>query len=213
MIDYSFHVTVKNPVGEVEQIVEEMKCYGMNSIKLFTTYSESGRRTYENEIRELLKASAKDDFMVLAHIEKDELIDLNPNYQVKDLPNARPKEAEKEEALFMCHLVEESEGNLYMVHLSHGETLEAILENYNNLVGSHLTIESCPHYFYLDDSVYKEDKGYLFAVAPPLREKASKEKLLKLKDHITTIGTDHCSYMSGSKQDKPLVMTQWVLVV
>jgi len=207
IIDYSFHVTVKNPVGQVQAIIDEMKVLGMHSIKIFTTYSESDRRTYEDEIRELLKASGEQDFVVLAHIEKDDRIDMNPTYTVKELPIARPKLAEKEEALFMCHLVKELDGKMYMVHLSHGETLEAIVSKYKDLLGGQIIIESCPHYFYLDDSVYEQENGYLYVLAPPLREAKSKALLLDLKDFISTIGTDHCSYKSESKKDRVLINT------
>lgn len=207
IIDYSFHVTVKNPVGQVQEIIDEMKELGMNSIKIFTTYAESGRKTYEKEIRELLKASGEQDFLVLAHIEKDEYIDMNSTYEVKDLPIARPKVAEKEEALFMCSLVKELDGRMYMVHLSHGETLEAMVSEYKDLIGKQMIVESCPHYFYLDDLVYEKEDGYLYVLAPPLREAKSKEILLQMKDYISSIGTDHCSYMSDSKKDRLLVNT------
>lgn len=207
MVDYSFHVTVKNPVGEVDGIVEEMKAYGMNSIKLFTTYSESGRRTYDNEIIELLKLSKKDDFLVLAHTEQDALIKLEAGYKIQDLPKSRPKEAELNEAIHLCRMVAMTDGNLYMVHLSHGETLKALKEQFEHWLGRKIIIESCPHYFYLDDSVYKQPRGYLFTMAPPLRDKTSMKLLYEMRDDINTIGTDHCAYMASDKKDKPLIET------
>lgn len=204
MIDYTFHVTVKNPVGQVKGIVEEMKRYGMNSIKLFTTYSDSGRRTYDDEIKELLRLSAEDGFVVLAHIEADDQIVLEPSMQVEDLPFSRPKSAEMSMALELCDYAAETGGTLYMVHLSHGETLEALIETHEDVIGEQMIIESCPHYFYLDDTKYSKKEGYLYTMAPPLREPSSKESLLKNSQHISTIGTDHCPYMSTNKMGRSL---------
>lgn len=207
MVDYSFHVTVKNPVGEVEGIVKEMEAYGMNSIKLFTTYSESGRRTYDNEIIELLKLSKQEGFIVLAHTEQDSLIHLEAGLTIKDLPRSRPKEAELNEAIHLARMVAMTDGNLYMVHLSHGETLKALADQFGHWLGRKIMVESCPHYFYLDDSVYKQPRGYLFTMAPPLRDKASMALLYDLKNHINTIGTDHCAYMANEKEGKSLIET------
>lgn len=204
MTDYSFHVTVKNPVGEVDGIIEEMKHYGMNSIKLFTTYSDSDRRTYDSEIIELLERSAEEGFIVLVHTEKDEMIDLRDSFEVKDLPVSRPKEAELTQALELARMVETTGGRLYMVHLSHGDTLMALTEKYPELMGSRFKVESCPQYLYLDDSLYDTEEGYLYTLAPPLREKASVDTLRQNMDKIQTIGTDHCPFMKGNKAGKPL---------
>jgi len=198
VVDYSFHMTVKNPLI-VKEIVQKLKFYNLKSVKLFTTYSESGRRTYDSEIKELLEYSSLGDFVVLAHIEKDELIDLNDNYQVSDLPISRPSEAETEEALHLAKLVKETMGKLYMVHLSSGYTLEQLVESYEELINNSFFVESCPHYFSLTDSKYKEENGYLFTMAPPLRSEEEKNILSKDFKYIYSIGTDHCAYKSMDK--------------
>ncbi|MDX1359166.1 MAG: amidohydrolase family protein, partial [Clostridia bacterium] len=73
-VNYMFHATVANPVGETEGIAMEMKNLGLDTVKLFTTYSESGRRTYDPEILELLNLSKKMGFMVLVHAENDDVV-------------------------------------------------------------------------------------------------------------------------------------------
>jgi len=198
VVDYSFHLTVKNPKN-VKEIVDKMKLYNLKSVKLFTTYSDSGRRTYDPEIRELLEYSSLGDYVVSAHVEKDDLIDLNDSYEVKDLPKSRPSEAETEEALHLAQMVRETKGKMYMVHLSSGHTLEQIKNDYSDIINTSFFIESCPHYFTLSNEKYAEENGYLYTMAPPLR---SEEEVRSLKNNfadVYSIGTDHCSYKSKDK--------------
>ena len=75
-VDYHFHACIKNPNGDLEEFVKTMKRLGMHTLKLFTTYSDSGRRTYDKDIIELLKLSQTYHFLIMAHIENDEMITL-----------------------------------------------------------------------------------------------------------------------------------------
>ena len=203
VVDYSLHLTVKNP-KDVKGIVDKMKLYNLKSVKLFTTYSDSGRRTYDPEIKELLEYSSLGDYVVLAHVEKDDLIDLNDSYEVKDLLNSRPSEAETEEALHLAQLVRETKGKMYMVHLSSGYTLDQLKSEYIDILNTSFFVESCPHYFTLNSDKFKEEDGYLYTMAPPLRSEEEKQVLLNNFGQIYSIGTDHCSYTSQDKANKYL---------
>lgn len=203
MIDYKFHATVKNPVGEVDGIVNQMKALGINSVKLFTTYSDSGRQTYDPEIKSLLKRS-KEGFVVLAHCERDSMIDLNKGYMAKDLPKSRPEASETLEALHLASMVDETGGKLYMVHTSSGNTLVKLLEKYPYLIGKQMIVESCPQYFYLDESYLEGDDGDLYTCAPPLRSVEARDVLRKNIKNVNTIGTDHCPFKSDEKRGKTL---------
>ena len=203
MIDYKFHATVKNPQGEVDNIVEKMKELGINSVKLFTTYSDSGRRTYYPEIKQLLKRS-REGFVVLVHAEKDSAINIDPKYLAKDLPISRPEASETEEALYLASLVEETGGKLYMVHTSSGHTLEKLIEQYDGLIGKRFIVESCPQYFYLSEEKLQGEDGDLFTCAPPIRSKESVDLLKTLIKKVNTIGTDHCPFKAMEKRGKTL---------
>ena len=98
-VDYHFHACIKEPDSDLEQYVLMMKSLGMNTIKLFTTYSETRRRTYDKDIIELLKLSKKYNFLVCAHIENDELVTLKPEYKCTDISEARPSVSETTEVL------------------------------------------------------------------------------------------------------------------
>lgn len=199
LIDYAFHACVMNPRGHVEGITKKMLELGMNTVKLFTTYSDSDRRTYDNEIKELLELSKYHQFTVLAHIENDDLITLSDEYTYRDLPISRPTISETSEALKLAQYAKETGGILYMVHLSSGKTLAELKEKYSDIIHKNFIIESCPHYFVFDNSILDKKDGNLYTMAPPLRSKMEVDLLHSLIDDVDTIGTDHCSF---NKVDK-----------
>lgn len=204
VIDYKFHACLKNPKGHVLEIVNALKNYGLNTVKVFTTYSDSGRRTYEEEIKELLVYSKTHDFTLTVHVENDDLIVINDTDGYDKLPINRPTESELSEAVKLAELVRETKGYLYMVHLSSGDTLRRLKNDYNDILNTHFFVESCPHYFTFNKDILKTEKGYLYTMAPPLR---SDEEVTELKNHIDyvyTIGTDHCPFNKNDK-NKPFL--------
>jgi dihydropyrimidinase len=204
IVDYKFHATLANPAGQTRELAEIAKSKGLDSIKIFTTYSESGRRTYEKEIRELLSLSKELGFILLVHAENDNMVGVLPGHKVWDITAARNEEAEISEALSLAGMVEETGGNLYMVHVSSGHTIQALSIRYPHLLGKRFHIESCPHYFFLNLHEYDHEDGYLFTMVPPLRSHRSQGLLLNNVDLVETIGTDHCAYMKKDKEKENL---------
>jgi len=202
VIDYKFHATIKNPTCDLEEFVQKMLSLGITSLKLFTTYSNSGRRTFDAQIIELIKLSEKYRFTLLAHIENDELIDLNSAFTFCDLSKSRPTISETKEALKLASFVRKYGGTLYMVHLSSGDTLERLTLDFPDILHQNFFVESCPHYFLFSDEVLQRKDGYLYTLAPPLRSFLEKEKLKSLYSHIDTIGTDHCSFFTSEKKQE-----------
>ncbi len=202
-VDYHFHACIKEPDSDLEQYVLMMKSLGMNTIKLFTTYSETRRRTYDPDIKKLLELTKKYNFLVTAHIENDELVSLKPEYACTYIADARPSECEYTEALKLAGFAKETQGYLYMVHCSSGETLRRLKEQYGDILGKHFYVESCPQYFTFNKEVLNTEKGYLYTFAPPLRSKEEQQLLIDNIDFVNTIGTDHCAFMSEDKKNHP----------
>ena len=202
-VDYHLHGCIKEPDGDLEEFVLKMKSLGMNTIKLFTTYSETHRRTYDKDIYNLLKLSKKYNFLVVCHIENDDLIKHDNSYLCTDIAKARPSECEKTEALKLAEFVKQTGGYLYMVHCSSGDTLQALIDNYSDILGQHFFVESCPQYFLFNESNLQDQNGYLFTFAPPLRSANEQELLVKNISYINTIGTDHCSFNVADKKNHP----------
>ncbi len=204
-VDYHFHACIREPNGNLEEYVLTMKKLGINTVKLFTTYSETHRRTYDKDIKKLLKYSKKYKFLVLAHIENDEMINRDEKLTYKDLSNARPSIAETSEALKLCKFAKQTGGYLYMVHCSSGETLKEICKNYYEYLGKNIFIESCPQYFVFNNSVLKGNQGYLYTFAPPLRSEEERQLLIKNIEYVNAIGTDHCSFNIEDKETHTLL--------
>lgn len=207
MIDFRFHATVADPKGQVDGIVEEMKNLGIGSVKLFTAYEESGRRTFPNEIKRLLELSEQEGFVVLGHLEEQDGLHMHEDYNVEDMPLARPVETEIHSALEVAQMVQNYGGRFYMVHMSSGKTLRALQKDYGDLLGTHFFIESCPHYFYFNEEKYTVDKDPLFLMTPPLRDVESQTILRNEWKDIHTIGTDHCPFSKEEKSGKSLIKT------
>ena len=199
LVDYHMHACIREPNGDLEEYVKTVVKLGMRTIKLFTTYSDTHRRTYDKDIRELLLLSKKYNIMITAHIENDNLIDLRDEYIYIDLPVSRPSLSETSEALKLAQMVRETGGNFYMVHCSSGETLKALKEQFSDILGKNFFIESCPQYFVFNNSVLEQENGRLFTFAPPLRSERERQLLTAYYKDVNTIGTDHCAFMSKEK--------------
>lgn len=199
LVDYHFHACIKNPTGSLEEYVKKTVELGMRTIKLFTTYSDTNRRTYDKDIIELLKLSKKYNVMICAHIENDDLIDLRDEYTYRDLPTSRPSISETSEALKLAEYVRTYGGNFYMVHCSSGQTLKALKEKYSDILGKNFFVESCPQYFIYNNSVLDGENGRLFTFAPPLRSERERQLMVANYKDVMFIGTDHCAFM---KEDK-----------
>ncbi len=199
LVDYHMHACIREPNGDLEEYVKKVVELGMRTIKLFTTYSDTHRRTYDKDIAELLRLSKKYNVMIEAHIENDDLIDLRDEYTYKDLPVSRPSLSETSEALKLAKLVRETGGNFYMVHCSSGETLKALKVQFSDILGKNFFVESCPQYFVFNNSVLEREDGKLFTFAPPLRSERERQLLTAYYKDINAIGTDHCAFMSKEK--------------
>lgn len=205
-VDYHLHGCIKEPDADLEQYVLKMKSLGINTIKLFTTYSETHRRTYDKDIIELLKLSKKYKFLVCCHIENDEMVDLKPEYKCTDISIARPSVSETSETLKLAQFAKETGGYLYMVHCSSGETLKQLIEKYGDILGKHFFVESCPQYFMFNKDILNTENGCLYTFAPPLRSKEEQELLIKNFAYVNTIGTDHCSFNEEDKRSHPMLV-------
>lgn len=199
VVDYSFHATIKNPKCDLEKFVLKMKELNIHSLKLFTTYSDSDRRTYDEDIIKLLQLSERYQFLLLAHVENDDLITLDDEFTYHDLNRSRPTISETKEALKLASYVREYGGYLYMVHLSSGYTLEKLRQEYSDILNKRFFIESCPHYFTLTKECLEREDGFLYTLAPPLRSRDEMLKLREYFDDVYSIGTDHCAFF---KEDK-----------
>lgn len=201
IVDYGFHTTIANPLSLAKDIMEECKKVGITSIKLFTTYSETNRRTYDDKILELLSRSNQYGMVIVVHSENDDLIRKNKDILVRDHEKARPALVENIEVLKLAQMAKATGGTLYLVHVSAGSSVELLVHNFRKeITNQQIIIESCPHYFTLNAERLEKEEGYKYTMTPPIREEKERILLHQYINDIHTIGTDHCPYTKQQKQ-------------
>lgn len=186
IIDFGFHATLSSFHGDVGKMVKQVKQLGMNSIKVFTTYSESGRMIETEHLEALLK----NKIITMVHAEDDALVDAAWE-DIATYESSRPLAAELSALDQLLKM--EIKGKLYVVHVSSGSGVEKLSGNQN------VFVESCPQYFYYDNRVFAFDNGSLYLLAPPFRAASEREKLKNNIGNIHTIGTDHCPFKRAEK--------------
>lgn len=201
--DYAFHTTIANPKSSPEEIIKAGIEKGITSIKLFTTYADTDRRTYDKYIYDLLKLSKKYNVRVVIHAENDELVSDDKKVKVKEHEVSRPVVSEVTEVLKLAEMARETGGLLYIVHVSCGTTVKRLKECFSKeLKSKQIILESCPHYYLFNSEIYKGEEGYLYLMTPPLRPEEERKLLYEQIDFITTIGTDHCPFAKELKNKK-----------
>ena len=201
--DYAFHGCVADPSDSARKIIREGLKYGITSIKLFTTYSNTNRRTGDRYILDLLKESRPHNVRIVVHSENDELVDYGENILVKNHEKSRDTLCETTEVLKLAQMARVTDGKLYIVHVSAGTTADIIAREYRKeLEKGTIIMESCPHYFIFNSSCYNKRNGCLYTMTPPLRPEEDRALLCENIDHISTIGTDHCPFTEEMKRHK-----------
>lgn len=201
VIDYGFHVTLGSPEGDVKELLMKSSLLGMPTIKLFTTYASTNRQTKDYYIDELLKYSRQTKTRILIHAENNDMIK-EKNVLVKDHEKARPALSEITEVLKLAEMARYRDGLLYIVHTNCGTTLERLKEIYPKELHSTIILESAPHYFKFNSSLYQKEDGYLYIMIPPLRSEEERLKMTRNIDALDVIGTDHCPFSRKLKNKK-----------
>lgn len=112
---------------------------------------------------------------------------------------SRPVFAEVEAIIESAMLAREAGAKLHIFHVSSGSGAQAIKRL--KVDGVAITAETCPHYLFLDESMYKA-KGPYMKINPPIRSSDEVKKLWTavLDDTIDIIASDDSSYSRDEKE-------------
>lgn len=201
-IDVGFHATLARPEGPAADFARTARELGCPSLKVFTAYSSTDRRTSDRAIEALLQAGTRWGTTVLVHAENESLMDLSPGTPVSLHEESRPALCETTAVLTLAELVRQTGGRLYVVHVNAGTTLDRLKAGYPGLLGRNLLLETCPHYLRWDKGRYTGPQGGRYTMTPPLRSAAERQRLASHFDDFQTLGTDHCAYHAVRK-DRP----------
>ncbi len=210
IINVKFHVSpiewTNSTASEMKELVEK---YNVKSFKIYLAYKNSTGIS-DKTIVKVLETAKKNNAIVTAHCENDEIVDyLRKKYvsegkiEPKYHPLSRPAEAEVEAIEKMILFAKYIGSTIYIVHVSTGNGINLIEKAQKQ--GVKVYAETCPHYLLLDDSVYEKDfyKSAKYVLSPPLRKKTDNEILWNKikKGTVQTVGTDHCPFFLKGQKD------------
>ena len=206
-IDYTLHQGVyghgyNSTIGKQ---LEDLKKKGVKTLKIFTTYRNTGY-LIENrdDLLDLFTNAKRLGMLVCAHCEFNPMIEeISDNWKGDFSPAShallRPAEVEGKAIELFGSIALQAGCPLYVVHCSSECGLNAIRE----LRKKGLTVyaETTPTYLFLDRSYLDGPDGSLYVMTPPLREKSDNRALREaLRDgEIQVLATDHCAFTREQK--------------
>ena len=206
-IDYTLHQGVYGHGYDstIGKQLEQLKKQGVKTLKIFTTYRNTGY-LIENrdDLLDLFQNAKRLGMLVCAHCEFNPMIEeISDNWKGDFSPAShallRPAEAEGKAIELFGSIALEAQCPLYVVHCSSECGLSAI----RDLRKKGLTVyaETTPTYLFLDRSYLDGPDGSLYVMTPPLREKSDNMALREaLKDgEIQVLATDHCAFTREQK--------------
>ena len=206
-IDYTLHQGVyghgyNSTIGHQ---LELLKAKGVKTLKIFTTYRNTGYLIEKQEdLLDLFTNAKRVGMLVCAHCEFNPMIEeISENWKGDFSPashaDLRPAEAEGKAIELFGSIALEAECPLYVVHCSSESGLNAI----RSLREKGLTVyaETTPHYMFLDRSYLEGKDGSLYVMTPPLRDKSDNKAICNgiLDGEFQVVATDHCAFTREQK--------------
>ncbi|MCF0237265.1 MAG: amidohydrolase family protein [Sphaerochaetaceae bacterium] len=205
VIDYSLHQGVYGYNSHIPCEMEELKAFGVKTLKIFTTYRNVGY-LIENrdELLDLFKNAKRLGLLVTAHCEFNPLIEeISDNWKGDFSPTShallRPSEAESLAIEYFGSIALEANCPLYIVHVSSEKGLQAVLKLRER--GATIYSETTPTYLFRDKSFLEGKDGSMYVMTPPLREKSDNKALINgvFNKNIDVVATDHCAFTKEQK--------------
>jgi dihydropyrimidinase len=208
LIDYTFHICITRYNEHKDQIAGMVK-RGFTTFKEFMIYESEGWQSDDRALFGTLERMKEHGTMLLVHAESsrvlDELIARNHTPELMKQHGAvlhamtRPNFIEAEAIRRVVQWSEATGGQLYIVHMSTAEGADIISRAQAR--GVPVIAETCVQYLVLDDSVFAQEDGHLFACCPQLKKPADSARLWKGLKHgeVSVISTDTCTFTREQK--------------
>ncbi len=208
LIDYTFHICITNYAQHKDQI-KGMIERGFPTFKEFMIYASEGWQSDDAAMFGTLEQMRAHGGMLLVHAESarvlDELIarhhtpELMKQYGARLHAMTRPNFIEAEAIQRAVTWSEATGGRLYIVHMSTKEGADIIRAAQAR--GVPVLAETCVQYLVLDDSVFGEPDGHLYACCPQLKKPADQERLWNglRGGEVSVISTDTCTFTREQK--------------
>jgi dihydropyrimidinase len=205
--DVALHMILTELGSTIDDDLEWLIDHGITSLKIFTTYDRL--RLAPEAVIGAIAAAGKSDMQVMIHAEHDGMItDGRAQAIAAGLRDARghqmshTRQAERAGVAEALAIGEYADVPIYLVHVSTSGSLDEIRSARSR--GVRVTVETCPHYLWLDESLLAGDltSTAAFMSSPPLRGAHDRAALWAgLADgDIDIVASDHAPYrMDGGK--------------
>jgi dihydropyrimidinase len=209
VVDYGFHVVVRDLGEDRVRGIDELVDSGVSSIKLFMAYP--GELMVDDAtLLVAMERMAAAGGLTMVHAENGSAIDVltsralragrtSPQWHGKTRPTILEAEA-VHRATVLAELVE---APTYFVHISCEEALAEVAVA--KARGLPIHAETCPHYLTLDDSVYAGDAFEVakYVMTPPLRAPHHQDRLWHgiRRGDVDVVSTDHCPFCMVGQKD------------
>lgn len=203
VVDYSYHVAVKDVSGGLLDSIEDAVRFGVPSFKVFMVYDFG---VTDGVFYQVLRKAKECGALIAVHAENNEIINtLTAEYLKEGKTSAwyhymsRPEFAEAEADLRAIQWAKALNSPLYIVHLANKDGVEAVTRARDE--GYEIYAETCPHYLEFTREVYKREDGRNFVCSPPMKGEESRLALWKAisRGDISTVAADHCPFQSYEK--------------
>jgi dihydropyrimidinase len=218
LIDYTFHICITRWNEHKDQI-KGMVDRGFTTFKEFMIYESEGWQSDDRALFGTLEKMKEYGTMLLVHAESarvlDELIarhhtpELMKKYGAQLHAMTRPNFIEAEAIQRVVMWSEVTGGQLYIVHMSTAEGTEIVKAAQAR--GVPVIAETCAQYLVLNDDVFANKDGHLFACCPQLKKPADSARLWEgLKDgEVSVISTDTCTF---TREQKAMWAGDWTKI-
>jgi dihydropyrimidinase len=207
-IDYGFHVAITDLPDERIEELDTMVERGVTSFKLFMAY-KGAWMVDDATIFKTLRRSGANNGLVMFHCENGDAIDILVNDAVaaghtepKWHGLTRPSALEGEATNRAIALGKVAGGNVYIVHVTCREAVEAIARARRERSGVYG--ETCIQYLILTEAVLSQPgfEGAKFVCSPPFRSQDHVDRLWEAiaNDELQVVSTDHAPFRMEQKE-------------
>jgi dihydropyrimidinase len=206
VVDFAFHSGLADPRPEVLDEIGPIMDAGVCSFKFYMTYAKWWYVDHGFLLEAMRRIGARGGVCAV-HAEDDELVEFWRDQYGRAEPTnmlnhslSRPELAEELAIRDAIRLAREAGAELYVVHVSTGRGLQAIVEG--RQAGAKVRAETCPHYLAFTHDVYSTPDGRYYTMTPPLRPAGNREALWDgvQSGQIDVIASDHNSFTRAQKE-------------
>ncbi len=203
VVDYSFHVAVKDVSNGLIDTIEDCVKFGVPSFKVFMVYDFG---VTDGVFYQVLEKAKECGALIAVHAENNEMVNMFTKKFLSEGKTSawyhylsRPEFVEGEADERAIQWAKAVDVPLYIVHLANKQGVEAVTKAKDE--GYTIYAETCPQYLEFTSDVYKREDGRNFVCSPPMKNEESRQSLWKAikRGDIDTIATDHCPFQSYEK--------------